>query len=269
MRPAEQIGSLGTVEISIHALTRSATEQGASRSIVDSISIHALTRSATAESGRLSQLEKAFQSTHSRGVRRSISVRTAAQHPDFNPRTHEECDTASAIVCFACWISIHALTRSATTQRKPKFTPATNFNPRTHEECDRSPLPFRAHYITFQSTHSRGVRRFSPHACLTTVQFQSTHSRGVRPFAYFSASVVLEFQSTHSRGVRPSSAISFPALANFNPRTHEECDARMFETFDIADGFQSTHSRGVRHAPQHWRRRKSSISIHALTRSAT
>ena len=255
--------------ISIHALTRSATYK-VKNSFYDTkfqsthsrgvrlhakesycrhhhISIHALTRSATAESGRLSQLEKAFQSTHSRGVRRSISVRTAAQHPDFNPRTHEECDTASAIVCFACWISIHALTRSATTQRKPKFTPATNFNPRTHEECDRSPLPFRAHYITFQSTHSRGVR----------------------PFAYFSASVVLEFQSTHSRGVRPSSAISFPALANFNPRTHEECDARMFETFDIADGFQSTHSRGVRHAPQHWRRRKSSISIHALTRSAT
>ena len=98
-----------------------------------------------------------FQSTHSRGVRLLTKSPFPDQHDfnprtheecdftfepvpnvllDFNPRTHEECDTASAIVCFACWISIHALTRSATGPEEEEQLSLFYFNPRTHEECD-------------------------------------------------------------------------------------------------------------------------------------
>ena len=60
------------------------------------ISIHALTRSATCSGCRFKIQSVRFQSTHSRGVRR-----VPKGHPDlygfnFNPRTHEECDTHSA-----------------------------------------------------------------------------------------------------------------------------------------------------------------------------
>ena len=100
--------------ISIHALTRSATEIKKAALAEERISIHALTRSATFW----------FREAHSHLLH-------------FNPRTHEECDltwhrdvsvfcrfqsTHSRGVrpmvhehgCIGAGISIHALTRSAT-----------------------------------------------------------------------------------------------------------------------------------------------------------
>src|SRR5690606_348753 len=79
--------------ISIHALTRSATYEGRCDETVYEISIHALTRSATGTG-----------SSHRRLPR------------NFNPRTHEECDFEEA---------------------RGKMG-MVHFNPRTHEECDRS-----------------------------------------------------------------------------------------------------------------------------------
>ena len=98
-----------------------------------------------------------FQSTHSRGVRQS---------------------GYSALSCFTA-VSIHALTRSATSRKKVVAMTFTMFqsthsrgvrqssistesdiscfNPRTHEECD-SQKEQNTSCIVFQSTHSRGVR---------------------------------------------------------------------------------------------------------------
>src|SRR5699024_5798355 len=77
--------------ISIHALTRSATDIFDSFFLFICISIHALTRSAT-----------------------RFNVYGYVNYKDFNPRTHEECDHFT-FVCFTfIFISIHALTRSAT-----------------------------------------------------------------------------------------------------------------------------------------------------------
>ena len=80
-------------------------------------------------------------------------------------------------------------------------------------------------------------------------------------------------------------------ITDFNPRTHEECDASWLLGYSRAFLFQSTHSRGVRlwsvlrcqnikefqstHSRgvrrYRWREMKPEeiISIHALTRSAT
>ena len=55
--------------VSIHALTRSATEYTAKADTVQKVSIHALTRSATQGNILRTELYREFQSTHSRGVR--------------------------------------------------------------------------------------------------------------------------------------------------------------------------------------------------------
>ena len=78
--------------VSIHALTRSATENHCSGSRHRPVSIHALTRSATPISSTYQLPRIRFQSTHSRGVRHSGIL-------NFNLIEH---------------VSIHALTRSAT-----------------------------------------------------------------------------------------------------------------------------------------------------------
>ena len=98
--------------VSIHALTRSATIIASiSSSNPYLVSIHALTRSATTYSTANHRL---FQSTHSRGVRHVFSG-CIPFDISFNPRTHEECDR-------------FVETNTANQIR---------FNPRTHEECDR------------------------------------------------------------------------------------------------------------------------------------
>ena len=104
---------MGILDVSIHALTRSATAKSNQLICLLLVSIHALTRSATSQR-RLSELPAMFQSTHSRGVR--LSGFRLGQHisDSFNPRTHEECDSMLSLTDLATNVSIHALTRSAT-----------------------------------------------------------------------------------------------------------------------------------------------------------
>jgi len=82
--------------ISIHALTRSATDSFPVMTDRIVISIHALTRSATSSQFSMSYVLFIFQSTHSQGVRRLVVC------IDTDDRS----------------ISIHALTRSATLDRQ-------------------------------------------------------------------------------------------------------------------------------------------------------
>ena len=57
-------------------------------------------------------------------------------------------------------ISIHALTRSATLPTLQLTYVASNFNPRTHKECDLNLFKRLIYlFMTFQSTHSQGVRQ--------------------------------------------------------------------------------------------------------------
>ncbi len=122
------------------------------------ISIHALTRSATSPMRKMKLIKQKFQSTHSHGVRRApdtsatpprgyFNPRThtecdayatdgAAMSQHFNPHTHTECDAGHRYICVGINISIHALTRSATS----------------------SSVRLTASSLAFQSTHSHGVR---------------------------------------------------------------------------------------------------------------
>ena len=56
---------------------------------------------------------------------------------------------------------------------------------------------------------------------------------------------------------------------SFNPRTHEECDFGDILKLFCAFEFQSTHSRGVRQNSLFKIGERKTVSIHALTRSAT
>ena len=77
------------------------------------VSIHALTKSATWFRRALPALIALFQSTHSRRVRQ-VSKNLKRLWRSFNPRTHEECDSAHNHTANKPGVSIHALTKSAT-----------------------------------------------------------------------------------------------------------------------------------------------------------
>ena len=121
--------------ISIHALTRSATNKQCEYRRVIFISIHALTRSATV-----------------------ILKQNAPEQRNFNPRTHEECDcTTDSITSFMDYFNprTHEECDRISFLLHPNHP---DFNPRTHEECDQKPRSFELIPHQFQSTHSRGVR---------------------------------------------------------------------------------------------------------------
>ena len=158
---------------------RSATTIASDGSIKSRVSIHALTRSATNRPSSLC-IVCSFQSTHSRGVRLcpaciTIAVTVVSIHALTRSATKSfrfPCEhwtvsihalTRSATQSVVCspkraGVSIHALTRSATSIRRATCStrlfqsthsrgvrqrgrgkePAhAGFNPRTHEECDQ------------------------------------------------------------------------------------------------------------------------------------
>ena len=232
--------------ISIHALTRSATENKNDLLNIELISIHALTRSATYLTG--------FGS-----VREMISIHALTRSATwlacwlrkrtsyFNPRTHEECDTKNLEQIVTLLISIHALTRSATFRLLKPFLTLS----------------------TFQSTHSRGVRRglsvvayaffnFNPRTheecdefpfllSASSYEFQSTHSRGVRPHHY-SYQNEIDHISIHAL-TRSATSLLFLLLLVVYISIHALTRSATSKRYFYRSGwvFQSTHSRGVRH----------------------
>ncbi len=187
----------------------------------------------------------------------------------FNPRTHEECDIAPTDYNDVKWISIHALTRSATKSCVPALTVvaisihaltrsatwvgfiyqslSNYFNPRTHEECDESFLREYLYLLLFQSTHSRGVRHQTLSDQMPMDKFQSTHSRGVRPRLYSLLPYSIQFQSTHSRGVRRAVTVGSTSKVEFQSTHSRGVRQRLQKRMGVPSRFQSTHSRGVRH----------------------
>ncbi len=145
-------------EISIHALTRSATKSDCfilyrvryfnprthkecdvtEAELHDwvAISIHALTRSAIEFPTRFKSDTVYFNPrTHKECDWHWI--RSYGQRY-FNPRTHKECDIYLNHFSDMGFISIHALTRSAIRRNNLVPRKLNNFNPRTHKECDLS-----------------------------------------------------------------------------------------------------------------------------------
>ena len=122
------------------------------------VSIHALTRSATLGSTHFFYF-KVFQSTHSRGVRLASVIASSFIFSCFNPRTHEECD--GQYLCkwrYSNNVSIHALTRSATDYgrfHQPVFL--VSIHALTRSATSKALCVMLS--LLFQSTHSRGVRQ--------------------------------------------------------------------------------------------------------------
>ena len=85
----------------------------------DDISIHAPTRGATNE-GKTKEAKEAFQSTLPREERQSCSLIYGAFH-HFNPRSHERSDVDLDSISLDIAISIHAPTRGATAILHKKF----------------------------------------------------------------------------------------------------------------------------------------------------
>ena len=122
------------------------------------VSIHALTRSATIYMILSTRLLE-FQSTHSRGVRQTFHELLQV-YLTFQSTHSRGVRQRSSLYRSGTHVSIHALTRSATSNRGNPVLKSTSFNPRTHEECDcRGGFQFLT--VEFQSTHSRGVRRIT------------------------------------------------------------------------------------------------------------
>ena len=186
--------------ISIHAPARGATCDAGRLYQGGGISIHAPARGATATSR--AQVEATiFQSTHPRGVRRSVRV-CAGVWVDFNPRTREGCDYVTHSEFRWYFNSIHAPARGATIQRQLMMSSRQYFNPRTREGCDSCAAFACARSAISIHAPARGATYGEFYDMVVHDLFQSTHPRGVRldwrnyDFCWW------RFQSTHPRGVR-------------------------------------------------------------------
>ncbi len=144
-----------------------------------------------------------FQSTPSHGGRQR-SKTVVNSYSSFNPRPRTEGDDARRCVVTLRHVSIHALARRATCQRKGP--PCTNlcFNPRPRTEGDQYVSFFQFNpNKTFQSTPSHGGR---PDGTVTTTE---TTCFNPRPRTEGDTGAVYTkdddgvFQSTPSHGGRP------------------------------------------------------------------
>ena len=164
----------------------------------------------------------------------------------FNPRTHEECDVRSFVARNTNYVSIHALTRSATELTILASRFLIRFNPRTHEECDlTSGIPSPPPDCFNPRTHEE-----CDGAHLTLVYaprlFQSTHSRGVRLTQIIGVKLAPCFNPRTHEECDGQPCDDTGLNGCFNPRTHEECDPQALGIVYRKPKFQSTHSRGVR-----------------------
>ena len=180
-------------------------------------------------------------------MRHIISYRCKRYNRNFNSRTHVECDGR--------WLL---------------FTvPGADFNSRTHVECDKTPHNPWGIFEYFNSrTHVEcddRLRAIIAHS----VTFQLTHSRGVRlGLVMLDLSGIKNFNSrTHVE-----CDFSFDKLIgyknNFNSRTHVECDLLVhINSGDLLDFNSRTHVECDEICLAY--RARKAISTHALTWSAT
>ena len=123
---------------------------------------------------------------------------------DFNPRTHKECDPAGiSAVAKTMGISIHALTKSATSCNWLFLGRLPYFNPRTHKECDVCNRFWFFHHL-----------QVSIHALTKSATRVCT-----RPSIPTRISI-----HALTKSATCAAWILFSRRFYFNPRTHKECD---------------------------------------------
>ena len=195
-------------DVSIHALTKSATCFNHAEGWRVLVSIHALTKSATSCSEPHSN-SCPFQSTHSRRVRRELGIANQA----FAVSIHALTKSATGIGLDQMQqelVSIHALTKSATLQYgvvSGKFS-------------------------GFQSTHSRRVR---PNQTIGGVKTFNVSIHALTKSATRILPETFQNAEVSIHALTKSATTGFDLHGcqityRFNPRTHEECDSlRRFQ----------------------------------------
>ena len=166
-------------------------------------------------------------------------------------------------------VSIHALTKSATFLSL-QLVVFCSFNPRTHEECDLVGVRIVLQLCSFQSTHSRRVRPRRRLIKKPRPGFNPrTHEEcDAEPTGEMEYLVGVSIHALTKSATR-CNKMATTAKKSFNPRTHEECDGPPLFRMRFLCRFQSTHSRRVRLSGKIRFVRFITVSIHALTKSAT
>ncbi len=231
---------------------------------------------------------------------------------NFNPRSHEGCDTSNSIdvpsvrfqstqprglrpcfchlSCERVAISIHAATRAAThalraliSKHQISIHAATRAATRqAHKGRPRRVISIHAATraatkfkggksdpTQFQSTQPRGLRRHrreTPHDHLKISIHAATRAATRHTFATKMAEA--DFNPRSHEGCDATAERNSRHLADFNPRSHEGCDASPPKPWIIAK-FQSTQPRGLRRGYFLASNDDKGISIHAATRAAT
>ena len=143
----------------------------------------------------------------------------------FNSRTHVECDLLVLLMQFSfSSISTHALTWSATCRTMG----------------DLAAYGISTHALTWSAT-TTAITKMIYNKISTHALTWSATSCSVQVCRWR-----MRFQLTHSRGVRLPAVTGCSEPANFNSRTHVECDLLHRMTSRQHVEFQLTHSRGVR-----------------------
>ena len=145
---------------------------------------------------------------------------------DFNPRTHKECDPAGiSAVAKTMGISIHALTKSATSCNWLFLGRLPYFNPRTHKECDVCNRFWFFHHLQI-SIHAltKSATRVCTRPSIPTRI--SIHALTKSATLHESFEVRRSDISIHAltKSATCAAWILFSRRFYFNPRTHKECD---------------------------------------------
>ena len=147
--------------------------------------------------------------------------------------------------------------------------PAAGFNPRTHEECDLYLNCSVKKKRKFQSTHSRRVRLYGSGADRRDL-YVSIHALTKSATIY--SSIFKSIESFNPRTHEECDLRLFysdPYNLSFNPRTHEECDAQKIDiVLRPYKGFNPRTHEECDKLAEHIIV-NTIVSIHALTKSAT
>ena len=121
-----------------------------------------------------------------------------------------------------------------------------DFNPRTHEECDELYV-FKSRWSVI-SIHALTRSATAHHNPIHLFRKISIHALTRSATSLYKWPNLCSVISIHAltRSATTMSCWRSVCSIDFNPRTHEECDAATFREGLQDSLFQSTHSRGVR-----------------------
>ena len=167
-------------------------------------------------------------------------------------------------------ISIHALTKSATAASATRQPDPYNFNPRTHKECDsKSSLVCAFMFYFNPRTHKECDQNYT--IGLSHDLDISIHALTKSATSRLSKALARVIISIHAltKSATTSKRDLCLLLFDFNPRTHKECDNLFFFKDDICTYFNPRTHKECDLKSLAISLSNTSISIHALTKSAT